>query len=313
MKKKEMAVINHRKVPLYKQYWNYRYVFLMFLPAIIWYAVFKYAPLYGIQIAFRDYSIRKGILGSDWVGLKHFINIFNKASFWRVFKNTIEISLLNLVFGFPMPIILALLLNEMRNGWYKKTVQTISYLPHFLSWVMLSGIFRQILSPTMGPIGQLFRNLGWEPILFLGDPKYFRGVLVVTNIWKGAGWGSILYLATISGIDQEQYEAAVVDGANRFQRMIHITLPGMMPVICMQLIFAVGGITGSNFDQIFNLYSGPVMEVADVISTYIHREGLGSMKYSMTSAVGLFNNVISLVLIVTTNTIVKRVNDYGIW
>lgn len=306
-------LITHRTTPLHRRYWQCRYLFLMFLPAIAYYVVFKYLPIYGVQIAFKDYSIRKGILGSDWVGLKHFITMFKKPSFFRVFSNTFILSGLNLAFGFPAPIILALLLNEVRGGVFKKFVQTVSYLPHFLSWVMLSGIFIQLLSPSIGPIGELFRMLGWEPVLFMGDSRYFRGTLVVTGIWKGVGWGSIIYLASIAGIDQEQYEAATVDGANRFQKIVHITLPGIMPVICMQLIFAVGGLAGSNFDQVYNMYSPVVYDVADVIGTYTYREGIGGMKYSYTAAVGLFQNTISIILIVTSNMLVKRVNEYGIW
>lgn len=295
-------------------YWQHKYLTLMFIPAIIFFLVFKYAPIYGIQIAFKSYRFRDGIFGSPWTGLENFRYIFQVDSFWQVLGNTLIISLYNLIFGFPAPIILALLLNEIKRMRFKKAVQTISYLPHFISWVVLGGLFVQFLSPSVGPINSFIKILGGDPIFFLADPKWFRTVLVLTSIWKGVGWGSIIYLASLSGINPELYEAAEVDGANRFKQMIYITLPGITPVITIMLIFATGGLIHDNFDQIYNLLVSPtVYKVGDVLSTYTYRMGLVNMEYSFSTAVGLFTNVISFILILLTNTIAKRINEYGIW
>lgn len=301
-----------RKSEFYK-YWKYKYLVGMFIPAIIYYIVFHYTPMYGITLAFKDYKILKGILGSPWVGLENFRFLFSLGSFWEVFRNTILISIYKLFWGFPAPIIFAILLNEIKNIYFKRSIQTVSYLPHFISWVVLAGLFMQFLSPSIGPINILLKNLGIRPIYFMGQSKWFRSVLVGTYIWKSIGWGSIVYLAALSGIDPTLYEAAIVDGANRFQRIRHITLPQLVPVITIMFIFATGKIIVAGFDQIFNMYNSAVYDVADVISTYTYRMGLEQGKYSFATAVGLFKNVISFSLIVFTNSIAKRINNYGIW
>lgn len=297
----------------FSSYLKHKHLVLMFLPALAYYLLFHYGPLYGIQIAFKNYRFLDGIWGSPWVGLRYFRDLLSMGSFREVFRNTILISLYNTVFGFPAPIILALLLNEIRHRYFKKTVQTISYLPHFISWVILGGLFVQFLSPSVGPINLILKHLGFEPIYFLADENWFRSVLVSTNIWKGVGWGTIIYLATISGINPELYEAAVVDGANRFRQIIHITLPSMAPVITIMLIFSVGAIIKDNFNQVFNLYNPSVYSVGDVISTYTYRRGLVNMEYSFATAVGLFKNIIAFILVLSTNAITKRINEYGIW
>jgi len=303
-----------KKQSSFALYWKYRYLTLMFIPAVIYFIIFKYIPIYGIQIAFKSYRFKDGIFGSPWIGLENFKYLFSVPSFWEVLRNTLIISTYNLVLGFPAPIILALLLNEVRHAKFKKVVQTISYLPHFISWVVLGGIFVQFLSPSSGPINVVLKALGRNPIFFLADPRWFRTVLVVTSIWKGVGWNSIIYLATLSSIDPEQYEAADIDGANRLQKMLHITLPGLSHVVTIMLIFAVGGLIQDNFDQIYNLLLSPtVYSVGDVLSTYTYRMGLVNMEYSFSTAVGLFTNVVSFVLIVITNAIAKRINEYGIW
>ncbi len=306
------------KTTLYKRlsldkYVKHKYLTLMFIPVIIYYAVFAYAPMYGIIIAFKDYSFAKGIWGSDWVGMDNFVRIFEGRSFFQVFWNTIIISFYKLITGFPAPIFFAILLNELRCTWFKKSVQTISYLPYFLSWVVLGGIFIQILSPSSGPISYIFKMLGKQPIYFLGDVKWFRSVLVVTSLWKGVGWGSIIYLAAIAGIDTQLYEAATMDGAGKLKQIIYVTLPSLVPVITIMFIFAMGGIINDDFDQIFNLYNEAVYSVGDVISTYNYRIGLISNEYGYSTAVGLFKTVISFVLIILTNYIAKRYNEYGIW
>jgi putative aldouronate transport system permease protein len=294
-------------------YWKHRYLFILFIPAIVYYGIFRYGPLYGIQIAFKDFIFRRGITGSPWVGLENFKLLFSMGSFKQVFRNTVIISFLKLVFGFPAPIIFAILLNEIRAVKYKKFIQTISYLPHFVSWVILGGVFMQFLSPSTGPINIILKNAGINPIYFLANDLWFRPVLVITSVWKGIGWGSIIYLASISGIDPELYEAAEIDGAGRLRKTLSITIPSLVPIITIMLIFSVGGIVQDDFDQIFNLYNPAVYSVGDVLSTYTYRVGLVEMKYGFSAAVGLFTNVISFVLILVTNSITKRVNEYGLW
>jgi len=295
----------------YKKYYA---LTLMFIPVVLYFFVFKYIPMGGIIMAFKDYKIREGIFGSDWNGLENFTKLFATKTFARAVKNTLEISLLRILFGFPVPIILALLLNEVTHEKYKKTVQTITYLPHFISWVVLAGLFEQLLSPSNGALNSILGTLfGMEPIYFLGDNNYFRGTLIVTGIWKGAGWSSILYLAAISGIDQSLYEAAKCDGATRLQCTRFITLPCIAATITVMLILEIGGILDAGFDQIFNLYNSAVYETADIIDTYVYRYGIGEMQYARGTAIGLFKNGIGFILVVGTNWITKRINGNGIW
>lgn len=288
---------------------------LMFLPVLAYFLLFRYVPMYGITLAFKKFNLAKGILGSPWVGLDNFTVLFATDTFVRAVRNTVVISLQRLAFGFPMPILLALMINEVRHLKFKKVVQTVSYLPHFLSWVILAGLFLQMLSPSTGPVNHILTQ--WfglqEPIFFLGDNDWFRGTVIVTDIWKGMGWGSILYLATIAGIDTSLYEAAVMDGASRLQRIAHITLPCLVPTISVLLILNVGGILDAGFDQVFNLYNEAVYETADIIDTYVYRVGLGQMRYSQGTAVGLFKNVIGFFLVVVTNKISQRINGNGVW
>lgn len=301
------------KKSLIDNYWANRGLFALLLLPIVYYIIFHYIPMYGVLIAFKDFRFREGIIGSEWVGFLHFRELFSSPSFWRVFKNTMIISGANLIFGFPAPILFALLLNEIWHKRFKKVVQTISYLPHFISWVIMAGLLMQLLSPSTGPVNILLKMIGLDPIYFLADKSWFRSVLVTTNIWKDIGWGSVVYLASISSIDPQLYEAAEIDGANRFQRMVKITLPSMMPVITIMLIFAVGKIINDNFDQIFNLYNPAVYNVGDVLSTYAYRLGLVQMEYSFSTAIGFFKNLISLVLILSANAIAKRMGEYAIW
>jgi putative aldouronate transport system permease protein len=241
--------------------------------------------------------------------------MFEGLGFKRVFINTIKISFLKLIFGYPAPIIFAILLSEVFHTKFKKTVQTITYLPHFISWVVLAGLFRTFLSPSIGPINMIIKAMGSKPVFFIADPKWFRSVLVTTSIWKGFGWSSIIYLAAISGINPELYEASIIDGANRFQRALYITLPSIIPVITITFIFAVGGIINDDFQQIYNFLNDAVLGVGDVISTYTYRRGLISYEYSYAAAVGLFKNVIGFILIIITNLLSKKISEgeYGIW
>jgi len=285
----------------------------MFLPAVAVYLVFCYTPMYGIIIAFKDYKILSGILGSEWVGLANFNRAFANPDFFRVFGNTVIISTYKLIFGFPAPILLAICLNELRNLAFKKTVQTISYMPHFISWVVLGGIFINFLSPSTGVINYAIKAFGGKPINFLADIRWFRTVLVTSSIWKSVGWSSVIYLAAISGVNTEMYDSAAIDGANRFKQIIHVTLPSITQVIVIQFIFAVGSIVGDDFDQIFNLYNSTVYSVGDVLSTYVYRQGLEQMKYSYSTAVGIFRMSIAFMLILLTNAAAKRVSEYGLW
>lgn len=295
------------------QYWKYRYLMLLLIPSVVVLIIFKYVPMYGVTIAFKDFKLRQGILGSPWVGFEVFEKVFSMPVFWTAFKNTAVLGVMNLVVGFPLPILLALLLNEIQNERYKKILQTLSYLPHFVSWITLSGLFIQLLSPSTGPVASLFRLFGAQPYYFMGEVSTFRWVLVATNAWKGVGWGSIVYLAALAGVDQEMYEAALIDGANRFQRIWYITLPSILPTVTIMLILRAGSILADNFDQIYNMSNSAMYEVANVLGVYTYELGLKNMRYAESTAVSLFLNVISLALVLLTNFVSTKVNDYGIW
>lgn len=304
----EHAVKRPRVVKAKKQWYKYKILYLMLLPGMLYYLTFNYLPMYGITLAFKDFYIMEGILGSPWVGFKHFQDLFADPYFYSVLKNTIVISLYKLVFGFPVPILFALLLSEITNMKFKKAVQTVSYLPHFISWVVLGGIFFSIFS-LEGPVNGIVRLFGGDPVLFLADPTYFRTVVVVTSIFQGFGWGSIIYFAAISGIDPQLYEAAIMDGAGRFKRMFYISIPMLFPVIAIMLILSMSGILDAGFDQIFNMYNVQVYSVADIIDTYVYRQGLIDMNYSRATAIGLFKSVVALILIVIVNKIVKMMGQ----
>ena len=288
---------------------------LMFIPVIVYFFIFKYIPMGGIVIAFKNYKISQGIWGSAWCGMDNFTKAFATPTFARAVRNTLEISGLKLLFGFPAPIILALMLNEVTHVRFKKTVQTITYLPHFLSWVVLAGMFQQLLSPNNGAVNAVLKQVFGmkDSIYFLGSNQYFRGTLIVTDIWKNVGWSSILYLATISGIDPSLYEAATVDGASRWQCTRYITIPSLVSTIVIMLILSIGSIMDAGFDQVFNLYNSAVYQTGDIIDTYVYRYGIGDMKYSLATAVGLFKNVIAFVLVVGTNLITRKISGEGIW
>lgn len=298
---------------IWKTYRKSKYLLMMLLPMFVYYLIFEYGPLYGVQIAFKDYKIREGIWGSPWVGWKHFEYMFTSSpEFYRILKNTVVISFYHIVFGFPAPIVLALIFNEMKMEMFKKVSQMISYLPHFLSWVVLGGLLLTILSPSTGAVNEVLSWFGLKPIYFLGDPAYFRFTLVSSAIWKEVGWGTIIYIAALTGIDPHLYEAAKIDGAGRFKQTMHITLPGIMHVIAILFIFKTGSILNAGFDQIFNLYNPAVYNVADILDTYVYRVGLTQLQYSFTTAVGLFKNVIAFSLVLLTNWVVKRMGQEGI-
>ncbi len=291
----------------------YRGLLFLLIPSVVWFVVFRYYPMYGVIVAFKDYRLLKGILGSPWVGLAYFERLFRSPEFLSVFGNTLLISLYRLVFEFPMPIILALLLNEVVHDRYKRVVQTFSYLPHFISWVVIGGFIRMILSPTSGIVNYLIGLVGIAPVNFMVEPGFFRPLVILSGIWKTVGWGSILYLASITNIDPQLYEASFMDGANRFQQAMHITLPALVPVIVILFLLRIGQMMNAGFDQIFNLYNPLVYSVGDIIDTYAYRVGLVDFDYSYSTAISLFKNVLGLGLLVLTNAVTKRFSEYGIW
>jgi putative aldouronate transport system permease protein len=291
--------------------YRYRYVYLLIFPALAFIVLYRYVPMWGVTIAFKDFKAPLGILGSPWAGLKHFRNMFGSAQFIRVMRNTIVISGLKLLIAFPMPIVFAILLNEIRRIRVKRVVQTISYLPHFMSWVVVGGIVREMLN-LRGPINTVVELLGGTPELWLTNETLFVPILLGSAVWRGVGWGSIIYLSAITGIDPQLYEAAEIDGASRVQRMIHITLPSIVPVIVILFLLRVGQILDAGFDQIFNLYNPLVYSVGDIIDTYVYRLGLVQLDFSLATAAGLFKNVLGLILMIGVNLGLKRQREYGV-
>ncbi len=289
-----------------------KWLWLMALPGIVWYLIFAYGPMYGLVIAFESYSPGRGILGGPWVGLKWFREFFHVQTVGRLIRNTVAISVLNLIFGFPVPIILALLLNEVRSGWFKKTAQTISYLPHFISTVIVVGMVVNFLSAE-GPVNSVIMSLGHEPIYFMMRPEYFRPIYIISGIWQSAGWGSIIYLAAISGVDPTLYEAATVDGASRIRQIWHITIPGILPTVVILLIMNCGSILSVGYEKIILMYNTQTYETADVINTYVYRRGLGNGEFSFGTAVGLFQSVINLIILTIANWISRKLTESSLW
>lgn len=290
-----------------------KYLYLLLLPGVLLIFLFKYVPMYGIVIAFKDYNILLGVLESPWVGLKQFERLFRTPDFATIFANTFIISFYKLIFGFPAPIILALLLNELKNGLFKRFTQSVLYLPHFLSWVIFTGIIVAFLNPVDGMVNYILSTLGMRPINFMIIPDYFRTLLVSTHIYKEMGWGTIIYLAAMSGVNPDLYEAARVDGANRLKQMWHVTLPSIRSVILILMILDLGNILDAGFMQVFLLYNPLVYEVADIIDTYVYRVGIQSANYSLATAAGVFKSVIALVLIYSANKIVQKSGNNGLW
>lgn len=289
-----------------------REIYIMLIPVVLYYVVFRYAPMFGNMIAFQNYKVTKGILGSDWVGFKHFIAFFNDIFFLRVLKNTLTISVSSLLFSFPMPIIFALLLNEVKNLKFKKCVQTITYMPHFISTVIISSMILTYVAPN-GVINAVIQALGFDKVPFMTDPKYFVGVYVISNIWQNLGWSSIIYISALSGIDTELYEAAAVDGANRWKQTIHITIPGILPTISIMLIMQIGSLLSVGYEKILLLYNPAIYESADVISTYVYRKGILGAEYSFSAAVGMFNSIVNFILLVFANWFSKKFQGSGLF
>lgn len=292
---------------------KYKYLYLLMLPGVIWYFIYRYLPMYGVIIAFKDYNFSKGIIGSPWVGLKHFEFLLHNQDFFMIVRNTLLINLYELIFAFPVPIILALLLNEMKSVLFKRTIQTVVYFPHFMSWVVFGGIVIQLLAPNEGLVNSILRYLGMEPVFFMSKSEYFRPVVIASSILKESGWGAIIYLAALSSIDTEQYEAATIDGANRWHKLISITLPGIRNTIIIMMILKIGYLLEVGFEQIYILYNPSVYDVGDVLSTYIYRVGLQSAQFSTTAAIGLFQSAIGFFLIWSTNRLARKFSDVSLW
>ncbi|MFP4974185.1 ABC transporter permease [Paenibacillus sp. CN-4] len=296
-----------------KRIWKNWELYLFMLPALLYFFIFHYGPMYGIQIAFKNFVPSKGITGSEWVGFDHFERFFNSYFFWDLLWNTFSISFYELALGFPLPIILALAFNEVRNGPFKKTVQTVTYAPHFISVVVMAGMIITFLSPSSGMIVRVIEFLGFQAPQFLTDPAWFKTVYVLSGVWQSTGWGTIIYLAALSGVDPQLHEAAIVDGASRIKRVLHINLPTIIPTITIMLILNMGNILGLGFEKILLLQNSLNMEASDVISTYVYRAGLVNAQYSFSTAVGLFNSVVNVILLVTVNRIAKRTSENSLW
>lgn len=295
-----------------KDFKQYKQVYFMLIPVILFYILFCYTPMYGVIIAFKDFRPGKGIMGSDWVGLQHFVDFFSSIYFGRILKNTLTISISTLVFSFPAPIILALLINELRSKKYARVVQTITYLPHFISTVVICGMIVNFVS-TEGVITSILGHFGVERQNLLQNANMFVPIYVISGIWQGVGWGSIIYLSALQGISQELYEAAVIDGANRWQQTLHVTIPGIVPTIITLLILNMGSLLNVGFEKIILLYNDAILETSDVISTFVYRKGILNQSWSYSTAVGLFNSVINFILLITSNQISKKVNNTSLW
>ncbi len=300
------------KKSLARDYKLNKFKYLIILPVIIYLFVFSYKPMYGLIIAFKEFRVRLGIMGSPWVGLQQFESFFNDIYFWRIIGNTFSISGLSIIFGFPMPILLALLLNEIRNNKFKRTVQTISYMPYFISIVIMCGLIKAF-SQSNGVLNDIIVFLGGSRTNLLSDKKLFYPIYIIANIWRTIGWDSIIYLAAIAGIDQDQYEAARVDGAGRIRQIFSITIPALMPTIIILFILRMGGILNVGYEMILLLYQPLTYEVADVISTYVYRRGILEADYSYSTAVGLFNSVVNIGFLMLTNKIGKKVSDISLY
>ncbi len=287
-------------------------LYLLFLPVLLYYLIFQYGPMFGLTIAFKNYTPRRGFWGSDWVGLKHFYNFFTDYYFKRVLFNTIKISLTTLLFSFPMPIILALLLNDLKGNRFKKIVQTVTYMPHFISVVVICGIIVQLTSST-GAITQLLSVFGLPRTTLLNHSRYFVPIYVISGIWQTIGWNSIIYLSALSAIDAQLYEAARIDGAGKCRLLWNITLPGIVPTIVIMLIMQVGKMFNIGYEKIMLLYNPMTYDVADVISTYVYRKGLLEFNWSYSAAVGLFNSIVSFALVYFTNKFSKKLSGTSLW
>lgn len=289
-----------------------KYIYIMLLPVFIYYIMFHYVPMGGVLISFQDYSPRRGILGSDWVGFENFVEFFTGPYFWKILRNTLKISVSSIIFGFPAPILLALLLNELKMKNYSRVIQTVTYLPHFISTVVVCGIVKEFTLDT-GVINDIIALFGGERSTMLIDPKKFLPVYVLSDIWQKIGWDSIIYLAALTSVDMQLYEAADIDGATRLRKIISITIPGILPTIMTMFILRIGNILNVGFEKIILLYNPSIYDTADVISTYVYRVGLQEYRWGYSTAVGLFNSVVNFGFLILANQMSKRFNEVSLW
>lgn len=294
---------------LFGEIWKYKLIYLLLLPGALYYAIFKFVPMWGVLIAFENYSPYSGVWGSQWVGLQNFITFFNNSVFLRLVTNSLILSLINIVFYFPIPIVLALLLNEIQISVFKKVVQTVVYIPHFISWIVVASITFMLLGQTDGAITNLIHSITGIRIDFLGNYHYFRGIITIQSIWKDCGWGTVLFLAAIAGIDPQLYEAAAIDGAGRFRQMMHVTLPALKSTIIILLIMRMGGFLDNGFDQIFNMQNPLNHNVSDVFDTYVYTLGITNGQLSYSAAIGVFKSIVGLILIMTSNFFARKFSD----
>ena len=292
--------------------WKSREYYLMLLPATIYVILFCYAPMYGLQIAFKNYKVSLGVTGSPWIGFRNFTDFFQSYYFGTLLKNTLILSLYTLIVGFPIPIVIALILNEMK-GKFKKVVQTVLYAPHFISLVVLVSILTSILSPSQGVVNTIIEMLGGERNYFMANPAYFRHLYVWSGVWQGMGWGAIIYLAALSGVDPELHEAADIDGATRMQKIVHINIPTIMPTIIIMLILRMGQIISVGYEKVYLMQNSMNIETAEVISTYVYKRGIVNSNYSFSAAVGLFNNVVNVIMVLLANWISKKVSKTSLF
>ncbi len=311
--KENKMLKKQNKIQFFRNLKRDRYLYLLALPGIMYFLIFKYLPMYGITIAFQDFSPYLGFKESPWIGFEHFQRFFTNDDFWMLLRNTLAISFLNIIFFFPLPIILSLLLNELRSQFYKRTVQSLVYLPHFLSWVIIASLSFILLGKSDGIVNFIINELGFAKIDFLTNPDIFWFLITGQSIWKEVGWGTIIFLAAIAGVNTELYEAAKIDGANRFRQIWHVTLPAIRNVVVILLILRLGDVIEVGFEQIFLMYNGAVSEVAEVFDTYVYRVGIQQGQFSYSTAVGIFKSLVGLVLVVVANKISKRFGEEGIY
>lgn len=303
---------NNKSSTLAKRIWRNRALYLVLLPSLLYFAIFHYLPYFGLTMAFQNFSPAKGLFESSWVGLENFVRLFSLSDFYKVFANTLIINVYKLIFYFPMPVIFALLLNEVRHTLFKRTVQVVTIFPYFLSWVVFGGLALTFVIPG-GPIAELLTNFGIDGSTVATNPRYFRAIIVASSVLKSFGFGSIIYLAALSNIDPCLYEASRLDGANRWKQMLYVTLPGIKSTIIIMFIFEMGYMMDAGFEQIFVMYNPPVYDVADIIDTYVYRTGLENAQYSLATALGMFKGVVAFILIATTNLIVKKMGETSLW
>ncbi len=307
----EMSKARRRR--LWRRVKRKRVLYLMLLPGMLLLLIFHYIPMWGVLIAFKDYRVLKGILASDWVGLKHFRAFFGGRMFSSVVLNTLILNCYSLIFAFPLPLVFALMLNEVRVDWFKKGVQTITYMPHFISTVVIVGMMKELLSPTNGIVNQILMRMGHEPIYFFGKAGYFRSLYIISGAWAGTGWGSIVYLAAIAAVDVSLYEAATIDGASRLQKIWHVTLPCIRSTFMVMLILRLGQMLGSDSEKVLLMQTSGNRSVSELLSTYIYNRGVLNSEYSYSTAVGLFNSAVSFLLILVANTLSRRLTEESLW